>query len=125
MRKAVIDLGTNTFNLLIADRSDDSISEVYSTKRGVALGMGGITKGILTEDAIERAIKALVEFEEIIRNYKVSSVKLIATAAVREANNSDGFNCLYALCCGYDFSWGNLRICSFTFSSKINDLAQI
>ena len=91
MRKAVVDLGTNTFNLLIADRSDDSISEVYSTKRGVALGMGGITKGILTEDAIERAIKALVEFEEIIKNYKVSSVKLIATAAVREANNSDEF----------------------------------
>ena len=89
MRKAVIDLGTNTFNLLIADRYDESISEVCSTKRGVALGMGGITKGILTEDAIERAIKALVEFEEIIRNYKVSSVKLIATAAVREANNSD------------------------------------
>ena len=44
MRKAVIDLGTNTFNLLIADRSDDSISEVYSTKRGVALGMGGIQR---------------------------------------------------------------------------------
>ena len=52
MRKAVIDLGTNTFNLLIADRSDESISVVYSTKRGVALGMGGITKGILAEDAI-------------------------------------------------------------------------
>lgn len=91
MRKGIIDLGTNTFNLLIANYSSESISIVYSTKRGVALGMGGITQGIITKEAMSRALNALVEFEEIIQKYEVLDVKLIGTAAVREAKNSDAF----------------------------------
>lgn len=91
MRKGVVDIGTNTFNLLIADHSINSIDILYTTKRGVALGMGGITLGIITEDAMVRGLNALVEFEEIILKYEVRDVKLLATAAVREARNSSIF----------------------------------
>ena len=91
MRKCVIDIGTNTFNLLIAEHSPEELKIIYSTKRGVALGMGGITKGVLTEDAMFRAIEALIEFEIKIKEFEVSDVRLIATAAVREANNSEAF----------------------------------
>ena len=91
MRKCVIDIGTNTFNLLIAEHSPKELKIIHSSKRGVALGMGGITKGVLTEDAMFRAIEALIEFEIKIKEFEVSDVRLIATAAVREANNSLAF----------------------------------
>ena len=91
MRKCVIDIGTNTFNLLIAEHSPKELKIIHSSKRGVALGMGGITKGVLTEDAMFRAIEALIEFEIKIKEFEVSDVRLIATAAVREANNSEAF----------------------------------
>lgn len=91
MRKGIIDLGTNTFNLLIANYSSEGITVVYSTKRGVALGMGGITQGVITEEAMCRALLALVEFESIIQEHEVKDVTLIGTAAVREAKNSDVF----------------------------------
>ena len=91
MKKAIIDIGTNTFNLLIAKYSLGDVEELYSAKRAVALGMGGITKGIITESAMERALIALHEFEKIINEYMVSEVRLIATAAVREASNTSDF----------------------------------
>jgi len=91
MRKCVIDIGTNTFNLLIAEHSPKELKIIHSSKRGVALGMGGITKGVLTEDAMFRAIEALIEFEIKIKEFEVSDVRLIATAAVREASNSEAF----------------------------------
>ena len=91
MRKCVIDIGTNTFNLLIAEHSPKELKIIHSSKRGVALGMGGITKGVLTKDAMFRAIEALIEFEIKIKEFEVSDVRLIATAAVREANNSEAF----------------------------------
>ena len=91
MRKCVIDIGTNTFNLLIAEHTPEELKIVYSSKRGVALGMGGITKGVITEDAMFRAIEALIEFEIKIKKFEVADVRLIATAAVREASNSLAF----------------------------------
>jgi len=88
MRKAVVDIGTNTFNLLIADCLNDSVHVIHSEKRGVSIGMGGINEGRITEEAMTRALKALKEFESAIQNHEVESVKLIATSAVRDADNS-------------------------------------
>ncbi|MFM7668715.1 MAG: hypothetical protein ACKO7D_11080, partial [Bacteroidota bacterium] len=65
IRKAVIDLGTNTFNLLIAEWVDGRWRRIHSEKDGVALGMGGINHKIITEDAILRAEKALNHFKSI------------------------------------------------------------
>ena len=58
MRKGVVDIGTNTFNLLIAKYSTEGIEIEYSTKRGVAIGMGGLTLGILTEENIDSRLMA-------------------------------------------------------------------
>ena len=91
MTKAIIDIGTNTFNLLIAEHCFGDIKKLYSTKRAVALGMGGITQGIITQSAIERALIALHEFEKIISGYDVDQIKLIAPSAVREASNANEF----------------------------------
>ena len=71
-RLAVIDLGTNTFNLLIVDQTENGFSQVYGTRVGVGLGLGGINTNRIHEDAMKRALNT-------IQNYKLKceSLKLI------------------------------------------------
>lgn len=91
MRKAVIDLGTNTFNLLIADVKGGRFQKILSTKIGVALGMGGILQNRISEDAFERGIQAIREFKGICEDYDVSQITAIGTSALRDATNADNF----------------------------------
>lgn len=87
-RYAVIDLGTNTCNLLIANiLPDGSFETLYDRKLPVKLGLGGIHKKILLPEAIERGITALKSHAETIREYNVSKVKVVGTSALRGAAN--------------------------------------
>jgi len=89
-RYAVIDLGTNTCNLLIANvLPDGSFETVYDRKLPVKLGRGGIHKDILLPEAIERGMAALKNHAVTIKAYDVSKVKLIGTSALRGAVNRD------------------------------------
>jgi len=91
-RYAVIDLGTNTCNLLIANiLPDNSFETLYDRKLPVKLGRGGIHKDILLPEAIERGISALQNHAETIRKYGVSQVKVIGTSALRGAINRNEF----------------------------------
>ena len=91
-RKAVIDLGTNTCNLLIADTfPDGSFSVIYDRKLPVKLGRGGIHKEILLPEAIQRGISAFQGHAQVIKDYGADEVKVIATSAMRGASNSDQF----------------------------------
>ena len=91
-RYAVIDLGTNTCNLLIANiLPDNSFETLYDRKLPVKLGRGGIHKAILLPEAIERGISALQNHDETIRKYGVSQVKVIGTSALRGATNRNEF----------------------------------
>jgi exopolyphosphatase/guanosine-5'-triphosphate,3'-diphosphate pyrophosphatase len=91
MRKAVIDLGTNTFNLLIADVREGLFQKILSTKIGVALGMGGILQNRISEDAFERGIQAMREFKGVCENYDVLQITAIGTSALRDASNASDF----------------------------------
>jgi exopolyphosphatase/guanosine-5'-triphosphate,3'-diphosphate pyrophosphatase len=91
VRKAVIDLGTNTFNLLIAESIEGKWRRIHTEKDGVALGMGGINQKIITEDAILRAEKALKHFKSISEKFGVSEIQAIGTSAIRDAKNQLDF----------------------------------
>ncbi len=91
MRKAVIDLGTNTFNLLIAEWVGEEINVVYTDKEAVALGMGGINQQILTQEAMERAVHCLKLFRQTCDALEVTKIRAIATSAVRDATNNRFF----------------------------------
>ncbi|WP_343631848.1 hypothetical protein [Fluviicola sp.] len=91
MRVAVIDLGTNTFNLLIADVHSAGFDIVHSSKEGVALGMGGINEGLISPEAMERAARAFEKFKGICDQFQVETVTGIGTSAVRDASNKDEF----------------------------------
>lgn len=88
MRKAVIDLGTNTFHLLIGTAAGEVI---YKTTVPVLLGQGRINQNIIIPEAFARGINTLREFRKVIDNYGVSEIKAVATSAVRSAQNGQDF----------------------------------
>lgn len=89
--KAIVDLGTNTFNLLIVKKIDEEFEIMHSSKQPVKLGQGGMSDKSLTEDAIERGITCLTEFKSICDENGVSKVRLLGTSALRNATNSEEF----------------------------------
>jgi exopolyphosphatase/guanosine-5'-triphosphate,3'-diphosphate pyrophosphatase len=91
MRKAVIDLGTNTFNLAIAHVENNSIQLLHAEKEGVAIGMGGINDKLLSEDAIQRAIACLERFKNRCNDFQVAKIEAIGTSAIRDASNKQTF----------------------------------
>jgi len=86
---AIIDLGTNTCNLLIAEYQAKNYQILYQGKEVVKLGKDGIDKNQLTEDGLERAILAIRKHQEQIRKFDIFEVVIIATSAIRDANNKD------------------------------------
>ena len=89
--KAIIDLGTNTFHLLIADVSDSSITVMEKLQIPVMLGRGGVHQNTLMDDAVLRAFEALADFKSIIDQYKPEVIKVVGTAAIRDALNGAEF----------------------------------
>src|ERR1035437_1847929 len=91
MRAAIIDLGTNTFSLLIVDIHGAKYEMLYHTKESVKLGQKGITKGMIAPAAFKRGLKAMQHLAEIIKKKKVQAIKAVATSAIREASNQKEF----------------------------------
>lgn len=103
MRVAVIDLGTNTFNLIIAEiMSGGGWKELYSTKMPVKLGEGGIEDRRIIPTALNRAVGALIAYKKIINSYGVNKTKAFATSAVRGAKNQKEFINTIHQKCGID-----------------------
>lgn len=96
-RIAILDLGTNTFHLLIADVINGEVQkEILKDYRAVKLGEGGITKGFLTDKAIQRGLAALKDFKENISEQQADEIKAVATSAIRDAKNGTDFiNLIY------------------------------
>jgi exopolyphosphatase / guanosine-5'-triphosphate,3'-diphosphate pyrophosphatase len=92
MRLAVIDCGTNTFNLLIVDLADNkSYYKLLKTRVAVKLGEGGINKGFIAPAAFQRAIEAMQTFSNLIKEYGVKTTLAFATSAIRDASNGEEF----------------------------------
>jgi exopolyphosphatase/guanosine-5'-triphosphate,3'-diphosphate pyrophosphatase len=91
-RIAIIDLGTNTFNLLITElRSDDKYDILLESKHPAKLGKGGIHKSTITSEAMERGLDALRALLITISEYQVESIFCFATSAIRSADNGHSF----------------------------------
>lgn len=88
-RRAVIDLGTNTFNLLIADIKEGSMDVLYSDRFPVMLGMDGINDGRIASDAMIRAKQTLRVFVDKCISYNVVSKIGFGTSALRDAVNRE------------------------------------
>lgn len=92
MRVAIIDLGTNTFNLLIVEvNNDKTYSTLLQSKIAVKLGEGGINKGYIAENPFERGIEAIKTYNQTSREYNVERTFAVATSAIRGASNGAEF----------------------------------
>ncbi len=92
MRKAAIDIGTNTTRLLIADYfGGDQFTPVFRREVITRLGGGFTRKRGIANEARERTVAALSEFNDIITDLGTESVVAVATSVVREASNKQTF----------------------------------
>jgi exopolyphosphatase / guanosine-5'-triphosphate,3'-diphosphate pyrophosphatase len=92
MRLAVIDLGTNTWNLIVAEPGPgDSFKILWDEKLPVKIGKGGISKGIILPDAMERGLDALQKHIKTIQQLEAEYVEVVATSAFRTASNGEEF----------------------------------
>jgi exopolyphosphatase / guanosine-5'-triphosphate,3'-diphosphate pyrophosphatase len=88
MRIAILDLGTNTFNLLIIEtKADNKPIILLSRKVPVKLGEQGITKRKISENAFGRGISAIENHMKYIDDFRVDQVYAFATSAIRSAGN--------------------------------------
>ncbi len=86
-KTAIIDLGTNTFHLFIAEVSGKNLRTLYKEKIAVKIGRNGISRGKIAADAQKRALHALKIFKNVIDQFGVDDVRGVATSAIRNAKN--------------------------------------
>jgi exopolyphosphatase/guanosine-5'-triphosphate,3'-diphosphate pyrophosphatase len=88
---AAIDCGTNTIRLLIADVTDECVTDVHRETRIVRLGQGVDATGRFAPEAIARTRAALTDYADLMRRFEVPRVRMVATSAARDATNQDDF----------------------------------
>lgn len=91
-RIAILDLGTNTFNLLIVEKGEHGKPVfIYTKELPVEIGKGGIHKREITAEATQRAIAALHKHRLKMDEYSIDEYYAFATSAVRDAENGKEF----------------------------------
>ncbi|MEY3404906.1 MAG: hypothetical protein RL161_336 [Bacteroidota bacterium] len=82
-RIAIVDLGTNTFHLMVTEGPQP----VYEERRPVRIGMGGINRGMITPEALQRALSCLTDYRQKAESLGVQAIYAIGTSALRNAQN--------------------------------------
>ncbi len=91
MRKAAIDIGSNSVLLLVAERTEKGWKTVRETSAVTALGEGTKETGLLSERAMRDTLHALDQAFEIARNEGANPIRAAATMAARIAGNTPDF----------------------------------
>lgn len=87
---AVIDLGTNTFHLLIVKHNAaGSFEELHRERRFIKLAENGIEK--IGPAPFQRGLQALLDYKKILDKFQVTTFKALGTAALRRASNGKDF----------------------------------
>ncbi len=89
-RIAIIDLGTNTFHLMVAELAENgTFSVLFKERRYIKLAEGGIDS--ISPEAFARGIDAMRHFKGVIQGFQVHQIKALGTAALRTAKNGQDF----------------------------------
>ena len=92
MKFAAIDIGSNSIKLVVVDAAASDSFAVLARKREIVrLGHETLLKGYLSREAIRRAAKCIRRLRSVANARGAESIVAIATASVREANNSARF----------------------------------
>lgn len=96
MKKAklfgVIDVGASAIRMVIAEKNDKEIfTPLESLSQSIRLGTDTFLNGTISAESSWATVKVLKKFKRILKDYKVSQFRLVATSAVREARNREFF----------------------------------
>jgi exopolyphosphatase/guanosine-5'-triphosphate,3'-diphosphate pyrophosphatase len=91
MRRAVIDIGTNTVKLLVADVRDGQVFPVVSKDQTTRLGAGVEASRQLDRVAIARTVEAIAHYVADAREHGAVDIRALTTSAARDAGNRDEF----------------------------------
>lgn len=92
MRVAVVDIGTNTTRLLVADvRADGAVEELARAATVTRLGQGVDASGALADAAMQRVLDALAGYRATIDDLGATATAAVLTSAVRDAANGPAF----------------------------------
>lgn len=86
---AIIDMGTNTFHLLIAESDKKGYHIIQRDRLAVKIGKDGINHGFITEEGIQRALLAMQSFKNTLDQQGVTRTYAFGTSALRNARNSN------------------------------------
>ena len=100
-RVAVIDIGSNSIRLVVFDGLKRAPATVFNEKVLCGLGRGVQTTGCLNPEGVALAIPNLVRFTALVSAMGIDRVELIATAAVRDADDGADFCQTVEAACGH------------------------
>jgi exopolyphosphatase / guanosine-5'-triphosphate,3'-diphosphate pyrophosphatase len=89
---AVIDIGTNTTRLLVAEAEDGEVVELERRTIITSLGLGVDATGRLADDAMDRVAEAIAVYREVIDRLGAEKVVAVATSAMRDSENGPEFH---------------------------------
>jgi exopolyphosphatase / guanosine-5'-triphosphate,3'-diphosphate pyrophosphatase len=91
MNVAVVDIGSNSTRLLIAEMAEDAITELVRHSNVTRLGSGVDREGRLADDAMQRVYDVLDGYREEIESHDCESAVAVLTSAVRDSANGEEF----------------------------------
>lgn len=86
-----VDIGSNSFHLVIARQQDGNLQLLHQEKEYVRLAEGLDEQGILDKAAIQRGVQCLSNFNQRLTGIKASQIRIVATHTLRVARNRDEF----------------------------------
>ncbi len=119
-RVAVIDIGSNSIRLVVFDGLKRAPATVYNEKVLCGLGRGLQSSGHLSPEGVALAVPNLVRFTALARAMGIGRIELIATAAVREAEDGAEFRAAVEKQCGHP-----IRVLSGAEEAQISALGVI
>ncbi|WP_088329747.1 exopolyphosphatase [Lacimicrobium sp. SS2-24] len=88
---AALDLGSNSFHLVVARINAGSVQILHKVKQKVRLAEGLDAEGLLSQDAMDRGIDTLQQFADSLHGFNPDSVRIVATHTLRQARNANVF----------------------------------
>ena len=89
MRIAAMDLGTNTFRILIGEYENGNFEKIYRETNITRLGEGLLQSDLINEKAISRSVSTLKKYRLITEKYNVNKIIAAGTSAFRNALNAE------------------------------------
>ena len=117
---AVIDVGSNSIRLVVYKGLRRAPLPILDDKVSCGLGRGMDREGMMSPQSMDLALRTVSRFVDIARSMRVSGIKAVATAAVRDAANGPDFKNAVKRRCGI-----SLRVLSGMEEAKLSALGTL